>query len=229
MTFKKYSKRLTSKLLACKRWAWILLAPIVLTLFLLIVDMYVGLFSRGRLYRSIDSVPQRSAALVLGCAKEVEGRPNLYFKFRIDATAQLWHAGKINAIVVSGDNCRKGYDEPSAMKTDLVAKGVPAKYITIDYAGFRTLDSMVRADKVFALEDYVVVSQEFHCGRAIYLARKQGQNVIGYCADDVTGASGAKIRLREVLARSKAVVDVIFSKSPKHLGKQEKVHYRIAG
>lgn len=194
--------------------------------FLAAIDLYVGSFSRGRLYRAVGEIPHRRAALVLGCSKYTQGRLNLYYQRRINAAAELWQAGKIDAIVVSGDNSRKDYDEPSTMKADLIEKGVPADYITIDYAGFRTLDSVIRAEQVFGLKDYMVVSQPFHCRRAIYLARQQGQSVIGYCAADVAGSSGMKIRLREVLARAKAVVDILISQPPKYLGKQEPVCYR---
>ena len=164
--------------------------------------------------------------MVLGCGKYTQGRPNLYYNYRIAAAVELWQAGKTDSILVSGDNSRKDYDEPSSMKSDLVSRGVPAEYITIDYAGFRTLDSVVRAEKIFGMKEYTVISQPFHCRRAVYLASKNGQSVIGYCAADVGGSSGLKVRLRETLARAKAVVDVIISKNPKYLGKQEAVCYR---
>ena len=210
-----------------RRWLFLILClPLVLLLFLIAADMYVGASSRNRLYHRIEDVPHRRAALVLGCGKYTQGRPNLYYTYRIHAAVELWQAGKIDCVVVSGDNSRKDYDEPSAMKADLAEKGVPAEYITLDYAGFRTLDSVIRAKQVFGLDDYVIVSQPFHCRRAIYLARRQGQSVIGYCAQDVAGASGAKVRLREVLARTKAVADTLLAKPPKFLGKTEQVHYR---
>ena len=164
---------------------------------------------------------------MLGCGKYTQGRPNLYYKYRIDAAAQLWKAGKVDAILVSGDNSRKDYDEPSSMKSDLVEKGVPAEYITVDYAGFRTLDSVIRAKEIFGLDNYIVVSQPFHCQRAVYLANAKGQDVIGCCAADVGGGSGFKVRLRETLARAMAVLDIMLSKSPKYLSKQESVNYRV--
>jgi len=189
-------------------------------------DFYVGSFSKGRLFYNVETVPHRPAAVVLGCAKTVWGRPNLYYLRRIDAAVQLWEAGKIDAILVSGDNSRKDYDEPSSMKADLVEKGIPAEYITVDYAGFRTLDSVVRAEQVFGVTEYIIISQPFHCQRAVYLADKQGQSVLGYCAADVGGGSGIKVRLREVLARTKAVMDVMSSKRPKYLGDRELINYR---
>ena len=190
------------------------------------LDVYVGLASNGRLYTAIDEVPPRSAALVLGCGKYTQGRPNLYYRYRIEAAAKLWYAGKINAILVSGDNSRKNYDEPSEMKADLVKKGIPGEYITIDYAGFRTLDSIIRAKQIFGLDEYIIVSQLFHCQRAMYLANAKGQSTIGYCATDIGGSAGVKVRLRETLARVNAVMDIVISKNPKFLGPKEQIYYR---
>ncbi len=194
---------------------------------LFLADFYVGSFSKGRLFYNAQDVPHRSAAVVLGTAKTVQGRPNLYYRYRINAAVRLWNAGKIDAILVSGDNSRKDYDEPSSMKFDLIEKGVPAEYIAVDYAGFRTLDSVVRAERIFGLTEYVIVSQPFHCRRAIYLAEKNGQSVIGYCAADVGGRSGLKLRLRESAARLKALLDVMVSKNPKYLGDREPINYRV--
>lgn len=205
---------------------FIMLFPLLVVLCLLSADAYVGSSCHGQLYQNADKVPHCSAALILGCGKYVDGRINLYYQFRIDAAVELWKAGKIDAIVVSGDNSRKDYDEPGMMKADLVGRGVPEEFITQDCAGFRTLDSVVRAEKIFGLKNYIVVSQRFHCQRSVYLASQSGQSVIGYCAADVGGGAGLKIRVRESLARTKAVMDVIFSKSPKFLGKQEEVRYR---
>lgn len=203
-----------------------MLFPLLPILCLLLADWYVGSCSKGKLYNQVSDIPCRRAALVLGCGKYTQGRPNLYYKYRIDAAAELWQAGKIDAIVVSGDNSRKDYDEPRSMKADLVEKGIPAEYIAVDCAGFRTLDSVIRAKKIFGLDDYIVVSQPFHCRRAVYLANKKGQSVIGYCATDVSGSSGVKVRLRETLARAKAVLDVLTSKHSKYLGEQENIRYR---
>lgn len=206
-------------------WFLLLFAGVCLVI-LILADRHVGSFSKGRIFDDPAEVPHRRAALVLGCGKYVDGRLNLFFQYRIDAAVELWDAGKIEAILVSGDNSRKGYDEPGSMKADLTDRGVPEEYIAVDYAGFRTLDSVVRAEKIFGLEDYIVVSQPFHCRRAIYLAHQSGQSVIGYGASDVAGASGLKIRLRETVARAKAVVDILLHKQPKFLGPRETIHYR---
>lgn len=181
------------------------------------------------IYRDIEKIPAKKAALVLGTAKYLRGgRINYYYKYRIDATVKLFKAGKIRAIVVSGDNGSKYYDEPTTMHDDLVAQGIPSRYITIDYAGFRTLDSVVRAKSIFSLSDYIIVSQEFHLERAIYLAQAKGQKVIGFVAKDFKNTVWAKkMQYREFLARAKAFLDVnILHTEPKFYGKKVEVIYK---
>ncbi|AQQ71528.1 vancomycin high temperature exclusion protein [Limihaloglobus sulfuriphilus] len=206
--------------------AVLILIAAAAVLSVLLLDMYVGSFSDNRLYTSAQNVPPKRAALVLGTVKTFQGRPNLFYEYRLNAAAQLWNAGKIDAIVVSGDNSEKHYDEPTSMKNDLIERGIPAEFITADYAGFRTLDSIVRASEIFGLDDYIIVSQRFHCQRALYLASQKGYKAIGFCADDVPGTAGKKQRLREILARTKAVMDILINTKPKFLGEKETVKYR---
>ena len=139
-------------------------------------------------------------------------------------------AGKVDGILVSGDNGREDYNEPAQMKEDLVALGVPADYITADYAGFRTLDSIYRAEEVFGLHAYTVVSQPFHLERALYLAGQRGQDVIGYAAYGPAGYWGRRVRAREVLARALAVLDVeVLGREPRFLGEPVTVTRRAPG
>src|SRR5262249_27093646 len=128
----------------------------------------------------IDSVPPADVALVLGTSPHAAGqRRNLYFEYRLDAAAQLQKAGKGKDLLVSGDNQDRDYDEPTAMRDGLIARGVPADAIYRDFAGIRTLDSVLRARDVFAQSRYVVVSQGFHNHRAIWLARQNGIEAYG--------------------------------------------------
>jgi len=177
---------------------------------------------KGILYEEAASVPETPVALVFGCAKIFNGRPNLYFQARIEAAAALWKAGKVECFIVSGDNHVKGYNEPEDMKAAMVAAGVPAEKIVCDYAGLRTLDSVVRAKEIFGAEKVVLVSQEFHNERAAYLAESIGLNVVGLNAESVTGPAARKTDLREKLARVKMWLDVnILRTRPKHLGEKE--------
>jgi SanA protein len=165
-------------------------------------------------------VPECEVALVLGCARVLgDGRGNLYFKHRIAAVVELWKHGRVQHVLVSGDNSRKDYDEPNDMKDALVEAGLPADRIHCDYAGFRTLASVVRARDVFQLERFVVVSQQFHVERALYIARELGIEAYGYPARDVGGKAGAKTKAREELARVKAVLDMkVLNTQPKFRG-----------
>ena len=180
------------------------------------------------IYSDVKKIPSKKAVLVLGTAKYLNGgRTNYYYKYRIDSTVELFNAGKVRAIVVSGDNGSKSYDEPTTMRDDLVARGIPTEYITIDYAGFRTLDSIVRAEAIFDLKDYIIISQQFHLERAIYLAHTKGQKVIGFIAKDFKNTVWAKkMEHRELLARAKAFLDVhILNTKPKFYGEKVEVKY----
>ncbi len=168
---------------------------------------------------AIDDVPEKKVALVLGTTQFLKnGSTNLYFKFRVDAVAELWRSGKIKYVLVNGDNSRKSYDEPTAMKEALIKKGIPAQRIYLDYAGFRTLDSMVRAKEVFGQSDLIIVSQQFHVERARILARFKEIEAFGYNAVDVDVYYGFRTKFREYLARMKLWIDLIFGVDPKFMG-----------
>src|SRR6266705_17552 len=118
----------------------------------------------GRIFTSLEMIPENDAGLVLGTSKLTRrGKPNLHFNQRITAAAALYHAGKVHHLLVSGDNHIASYDEPTDMRDALVAAGVPADAITCDYAGFRTLDSVIRAKEIFNLQQCTIITEEFHC------------------------------------------------------------------
>lgn len=172
-------------------------------------------------YNSTQKIPQNKVGLLLGTAKYLsKGTPNLYYKYRIEAAIELYRSGKIKYILISGDHGTISYNEPTTMKKDLVEKGIPASKIYLDYAGFRTLDSVVRCKKVFGQENITIISQQFHNKRAIYLARQYGMKAVGYNAKDVSARYGFKTQVREKLARTKMVLDLIFGTDPKYLGKK---------
>jgi SanA protein len=173
-----------------------------------------------RTYHSVAGIPKNRVGLVLGCSQKVAGgRENAFFQARIEAAHQLFQAGKIEFILVSGDNHVASYDEPTAMKNALVALGVPAERIVCDYAGFTTLDSVVRAQKVFQQSAMTVISQQFHNERAIYLARAHGVDAIGFNAPGVGMRQGFGTYIREAGSRVKAVWDVrVRGREPKFLG-----------
>lgn len=175
-----------------------------------------------RIASNVDAVQPSEVALVLGTSPELsDGRPNLYFEHRMDAAAELYHAGKVERLLVSGANPNHDYDESTAMKFALIKRGVPADNIARDYAGFRTLDSVVRAKEIFGCDEVIIVSQPFHIERALYLADHHGLQATGFAARDVPYTTGLKTQIREQLARVKAVMDVhLLNTEPKFLGKE---------
>ncbi|WP_419869569.1 SanA/YdcF family protein [Chryseobacterium sp. CT-SW4] len=171
------------------------------------------------LFDLTSDVPHVKTALLLGTSKTLSnGLPNTYFTNRIKATAQLYHSEKIEYIIVSGDNSRKDYNEPEDMKLALMEHGVPEDKIFLDFAGFRTLDSVVRAKEIFGQKKIIIVSQKFHNERAVFLARKNNIEAYGYNAENVNKFAGLKTNIREYLAKAKVYLDLAIGKEPKYGG-----------
>lgn len=222
-----YIKKLFKFIFFVVKWAARLLLLGILMVYLL--DQYMTLSASKDIYTSVKEVPKKRAALLLGTAKYVaKGKKNYFYVYRIRAAVALWKAGRVSAILVSGDNQSKYYNETERMRNDLIKAGVPKKYITSDNAGLRTFDSIVRAETIFGLKDYIIVSQKFHLERALFIARAKGQKVIGFAAKDKKGTNAAKKMIaREYLARVKAFLDVyILNTKAKVYGKKEKVKYK---
>lgn len=177
--------------------------------------------SKNRIYQSTEKIPYNKVGLLLGTSKRLSnGNLNLYYKYRIEAAVSLFYAKKIDFILVSGDNSQKEYNEPATIKADLIAKGIPAGRIFLDYAGFRTLDSVIRSKEIFGLTNLTVISQQFHNERAIFIALRKEIEAIGFNAKDVSKNYGLKVQIREKFARVKMMIDLIFRKKPKFLGER---------
>lgn len=177
--------------------------------------------AKNKTFTDVAQIPKNKVGLVLGTAKMLQnGNVNRYYKYRIEATVALYKAGKIEYVIVSGDNSTKTYDEPTDFKNDLIAGGIPENRIYLDYAGFRTLDSVVRAKEIFGQESITIISQRFHNERAIYLAEKNQIKAVGFNAKSVSAYYGFKTNLREYLARTKVFFDILFNVQPKFLGKK---------
>lgn len=176
--------------------------------------------TKNKVFDQVSAIPSNKVGLLLGTIEILpNGRRNLYFDFRIEAAAQLYKAGKIRYIVASGDNHIKGYDEPTMMKNALMRKGIPESAIYLDYAGFRTLDSVVRCKEIFGQNQFTIISQPFHNQRAIFIASSKGLKTVGFNARNIARRYGWKIIIREYFARVKAVLDIyILRKQPKFLG-----------
>ena len=201
-----------------------------ITVLIGILSIYVILLScnkiikkatEKRTYWSVNNIPKNRVGLVLGTSnKLVGGGSNPYYTNRIKATLELFKAGKIDYVLVSGDNSTLYYNEPTVFKKDLVHGGIPSEKIFLDYAGFRTLDSMVRAKYIFGLDSVTIISQKFHNERAIYIAEQKGLYAIGYNAEDLSIKYGLKVHLREYFARVKVFIDLALNTQPKFFGEK---------
>lgn len=193
---------------------------VVLTIIFL-CDTHISRISSPAIHEELTEVSPHYVALVPGCSPVTgDGSGNLYFSHRITAAAEAFHAGKCRYLLVSGDNSRKEYNEPEAMKQALVSRGIPPSRIYKDHAGFRTLDSILRAKKIFGQNRILVISQKFHNERAVYIGRYHGLTVSGYNAKDVESFGGIRTKLREKLARVKTQIDLRITKAePKYLGR----------
>jgi SanA protein len=178
--------------------------------------------SRGKLFTDVADLPPIEVGLLFGTTDRVNGRENLYFRYRIDAAEKVWKSGKIKTLIVSGDNRSQYYNEPEKMRQALIERGIPKQRIVADYAGLRTLDSVVRAKEIFSTDSILVISQRFQNERAIYLAEAHDIDAYGFDAQDVTTqAGGLKTKIREVGARVKMWLDVNFLHTrPVHLGEK---------
>lgn len=207
-----------------KKFAKILLACLVLLLALiaslLAYSEWIVSDARHYTYDQVEQVPYNRVAVVLGTSKYLSGGgPNHYFKYRIKAAAELYNDAKVDFIIVSGDNATVQYNEPRQMRRALIKAGIPASAIYMDFAGFRTLDSVVRAKEVFGQDRFTVVSQGFHNERAIFIARHFGIDAVGFNAEDPSAYQGIRTRVREVFARLMGLLDLyVLDKGPKFLG-----------
>ncbi|HBH12775.1 MAG TPA: protein SanA [Clostridiales bacterium] len=192
---------------------------ILLILAILLPNLIVEFSARKFTYDKSDEIPYNKVGLLLGTTKNtVSGYLNPYYVYRISAAVELFKNGKVDFLLVSGDNAEINYNEPVSMMNDLIEQGVPEDRIYLDYAGFRTLDSIIRSKEIFGQESITIISQEFHNERAISIAHFKGIEAVGYNAKDVGFRIGLKTNLREVFARVKMVYDLIFNKQPRFLG-----------
>ena len=199
---------------------------ILFTLIVLVVCGIVGFYSalarvrraaEGRLYKNTADIPHRRVGLLLGCKKSLgDGAPNPFFESRLRAARELFGSGKVDYLLVSGDNHTKGHDEITDMREALLKAGIPAGRVYGDCAGFRTLDSMARAHQVFGLNEVTVISQEFHNQRAIFLASHEGLDAIGYNAQDEDLGDVSGTHRREKFAKVKAVLDIYVLRTKPH-------------
>jgi SanA protein len=206
-----------------RKYLKILLALLATTILLLIFCYFIVVQkAKPFLYSDLREIPENKVGLILGTSKNLGPNiPNPYFYNRINAAFELFKAGKVKYLLVSGDNRKSNYNEPADMKNELINMGIPDSLIVLDYAGLRTFDSMIRSKEIFGQSKITVISQKFHNERAIYIALNYGIQAVGYNAKDVDFVEGLKTMWRELFARVKLFIDIyITHEKPRFLGEK---------
>ena len=194
-----------------------------LVLLLLLANFWVVNSTSDKVFADTDALPINDVAVVMGTAnKLVDGNPNPFFEYRIKMAATLYQSGKVKYFIVSGDNRTRYYNEPIEMKKALVKSGVPDSVITLDYAGLRTLDTIVRCKEIFGQDTITIITQPFHCYRALFISNYYNMNAVAVMTEDPDPDTGLRVYVREYFARAKAVLDLyIFKTSPRHMGDKQ--------
>ncbi len=196
---------------------------VIVSIFVLFANIWVVSSTEDQILTDFKSLPDSSVALVLGTShKLTNGLPNPFFEDRIFSAASLYKEGKATHFLLSGDNRTKYYNEPEEMKKALIKTGVPASAITLDYAGLRTLDSVVRSKEIFGQNKIIIVTQPFHCYRALFISRYYNIDAVALLPSATSPALTTNLNVREWFARAKAVLDLYILKTPpKHLGDKQ--------
>lgn len=201
-----------------------LISVVLLVVALFAIDRWVSYQTQDQLYFSADEVTSYDVAVVLGTSKYLGKVLNEYYLHRINAAIELYQQDKVDNFLLSGDNAHRSYNEPWTMKRDLLRAEIPEERIYLDYAGFRTLDSVVRAKEIFDTDNFLIISQKFHCERALFIANYHNIQAKCLAVAGPSSHSGFKVRFREVFARVKAVLDLyITGEKPKFLGPKEPI------
>lgn len=210
-----------------RHWRKVAICFLLLLVFVAGVNAWMVRSARDFIYKDISSVPKNDVGLVLGTGPfTAKGNTNLHFTVRVEAAAQLLKSGKVKHLLLSGDNHIRGYDEPTEMKNALLKLGVQESAMTLDYAGFRTLDSMERARKVFGQTKVTLITEEFHAARSVFLARNFGLEPVLFCAEELPGMWTNNMKVREAAARVVAVMDCyVWHRGARHLG--DKIEIRM--
>lgn len=191
---------------------WLIQLPLLVVVGgILGCNLWIVLSTHSRIYASAEAIEARPIGLVLGTSKNVApDTPNLHFNNRIAAAAELFREGKVKQLLVSGYRDSRYYDETEDMIERLVGLGVPPDRILADNKGARTLDSIERAESVFGFDRFIIVSDDFHVARALFIADRRGLDAVALSSESVDYGSSRKVRIREYFARVKAVLDLYF-------------------
>ncbi|CNK21919.1 sana protein [Yersinia mollaretii] len=184
----------------------------------IVLDRWISWKTAPFIYDELQDLPHRQVGVVLGTAKYYRaGGINQFYQYRIQGAINAYNSGKVSYLLLSGDNALQSYNEPMTMRRDLIAAGVAPADIVLDYAGFRTLDSIVRTRKVFDTNDFIIITQRFHCERALFIALHMG--IQAQCFAVPSPKDMLSVRVREIFARLGALSDLyILKREPRFLG-----------
>ena len=199
---------------------FLVFALILIASLTVIADIFVWVKSHKYVYGDVSNVPACYTAIVLGAKVSSEGYPSDFLRDRLDVAIELYERKKITRFLLSGDHGTTSYDEVNSMKTYLLKHGIDTKDIFLDHAGFDTYNSMIRAKEIFQITDAIIVSQEFHLSRAVYIARSKGLEAYGIKADKRNYPSLKRLKFRDLLAKVKAFGEVTLNAKPTYLGSQ---------
>ncbi|HDR1022046.1 TPA: YdcF family protein [Pasteurella multocida] len=187
---------------------------------LVVIDQAIGFYVRNQIYTDVNKLPYRPYGVVLGTSKYFgQNSINLFYHNRLLSTYELFSAGKVDYLLLSGDNRTHQYNEPRTMFKDLKKMGIPTEFMYMDFAGFRTLDSVIRADRVFKAHSFTIITQKFHCERALFIAKYHNIDAICFAANYPQGYHF--VRFREFFARLQLLWDLLIEKEPHFLGQPE--------
>ncbi|CAN5306922.1 hypothetical protein BH09BAC3_BH09BAC3_36740 [soil metagenome] len=200
-------------------------AFIFMVAFLLMANLWVVESTEGRIFSTYKDLPVNKVGLVLGTSNRLSnGSPNPFFDMRMKTASELYKLGKISHIIVSGDNRTVFYNEPVEMQRALIKLGVPESVITLDYAGLRTLDSVIRSKEIFGQDHITIITQPFHSYRALFISHYFDIDAVALVVREPTQSSAMKVYVREYFARAKAILDLyILKTTPRHLGEKEPI------
>ena len=208
--FTKYVKKFTK---------WTIAFGFCTLMGVLLANIWIVFSTEEKNYYTIGNMPSNDVGLVLGTTKAIHGgKENMFFRYRMEAAARLYKEGKIKFLILSGNHDSVFYNEPNDMKKALMSMGVPENVMTLDFAGFRTYDSIIRCKEVFNQSKFTIISQPSHNAWALFLANQLGIDAVAFAAQDVSSAY--KTNLREYFARPKAILDVYFLDRSKYSSKK---------
>lgn len=197
----------------------IVIASLMLIGFILNLYVYLSVKNDILTEEDYDKIKDAECIIVLGGGIRKD-KPSPILRDRLDKAIELYNLGLAPKIIMSGDHGREKYDEVNVMKNYAIEHGIPSEDIFMDHAGFSTYDTMYRAKEVFGVKKAIIVTQEYHMFRSLYIAKKLGIEVYGVSAEKIKYSGRYYREIREVLARDKDVLKCIFKPKPKYLGEK---------